>query len=337
MNRLLPVLIFGFFILNTSSVFATSYAVDIVANVPGCGDSILQLGEECDGTNLGGASCETVGFDAGTLSCSSACTFLTNSCSLAPPSSGGGTRTSSRDDNQPLPESNVVVSGFSSPGMNVSLLKDGQKVATVPAKADGSFQITISGLSSGMYLMQVVGIAPGFGVTRSDIFTVQVLKDATTKVSNVVLPPSVVTTQKDDFYEIRGVAYPGATVSLYVQNFLIKSSGVQSDGEYSFLLPIREYAEGSSVYVIATMQGVTGEFKSMETFLPASADAVAPASPSTCVITGDINGDCSVDAVDFFVSRWRYVRDLFSERFDFNKDGTTDLVDFSIMAFYWTG
>jgi hypothetical protein len=237
-----------------------------------------------------------------------------------------------------LPESNVVVSGLASPGMNVSLLKDGQKVATVPAKADGSFQITISGLSSGMYRMQAVGITPGFGVARSDVFNVQVLKDATTKISNVVLPPSIVLAQKDGLYEIRGVSYPGATVSLYVKNSLVQSSDVQSDGVYRFSLSVSEYTGDSSVYVITTIQGVTGEYKSVETsLLPASVGATAPALPSTCMITGDINADCSVDAVDFFVSRWRYVRDLFSERFDFNDDGTTDLVDFSIMAFYWTG
>src|SRR5262245_10767355 len=48
---------------------------------PGCGDGQLEAGEDCDGTNLGGQDCNTLGqgFIGGTLACD-ACQFDTSDC-----------------------------------------------------------------------------------------------------------------------------------------------------------------------------------------------------------------------------------------------------------------
>lgn len=45
-----------------------------------CGNGTLDSGEQCDGTNLGGQTCQGLGYDAGTLSCSLVCTYNTSSC-----------------------------------------------------------------------------------------------------------------------------------------------------------------------------------------------------------------------------------------------------------------
>ncbi len=49
-----------------------------------CGDGVIEGGEACDGSNLNGADCTTVpgGFNSGTLSCDSACSFDISSCEL---------------------------------------------------------------------------------------------------------------------------------------------------------------------------------------------------------------------------------------------------------------
>ncbi|MEK9154726.1 MAG: cohesin domain-containing protein, partial [Patescibacteria group bacterium] len=48
---------------------------------PVCGNGIIETGEQCDSSNLGGASCTSQGYSGGTLSCSSSCTFNTSNCS----------------------------------------------------------------------------------------------------------------------------------------------------------------------------------------------------------------------------------------------------------------
>lgn len=67
---------------------AFALTVDITATVPGCGDEIIESGEDCDGSDLGGASCLSRGFSGGFLSCTSACTFNTSQCTTG--SFGGG-------------------------------------------------------------------------------------------------------------------------------------------------------------------------------------------------------------------------------------------------------
>ena len=45
-----------------------------------CGNDSISGSEECDGTDLGGQSCATMGYDGGMLGCNPDCTFDTNGC-----------------------------------------------------------------------------------------------------------------------------------------------------------------------------------------------------------------------------------------------------------------
>ncbi|OYT27112.1 MAG: hypothetical protein B6U97_02370 [Candidatus Altiarchaeales archaeon ex4484_96] len=55
-----------------------------------CGDGMKDEGEQCDGSDLGGKSCKSLGYDRGTLKCSSSCTYITSSCSYDVGGGGGG-------------------------------------------------------------------------------------------------------------------------------------------------------------------------------------------------------------------------------------------------------
>jgi len=54
----------------------------------GCGNGILETGEQCDGTSLGGATCMSLGYTSGTLACTTSCTFDTSGCAVC----GNGVR-----------------------------------------------------------------------------------------------------------------------------------------------------------------------------------------------------------------------------------------------------
>lgn len=45
-----------------------------------CGNSIIETGEECDGQEMGGATCQSMGFESGTLSCTATCQLDASSC-----------------------------------------------------------------------------------------------------------------------------------------------------------------------------------------------------------------------------------------------------------------
>jgi hypothetical protein len=56
-----------------------------------CGNGVIDPGESCDGTDLDGATCESLGEGTGTLSCDPVtCTFDTSMCSGNGSSTSGG-------------------------------------------------------------------------------------------------------------------------------------------------------------------------------------------------------------------------------------------------------
>jgi hypothetical protein len=51
-----------------------------------CGDNTINVaGEQCNGTDLGGESCVSLGFDSGTLGCTTGCTLDTSGCACPSP------------------------------------------------------------------------------------------------------------------------------------------------------------------------------------------------------------------------------------------------------------
>lgn len=59
--------------------------ITITGTVPGCGDGVIQPGEECDGASLNNHTCVSRGFFGGTLSCNPDCTFNLSQCTVVPP------------------------------------------------------------------------------------------------------------------------------------------------------------------------------------------------------------------------------------------------------------
>lgn len=62
-----------------TSTTDTSGSTDDVPPDP-CGDGMIDPGEECDGIDLGGATCVSQGFDMGQLGCNDDCTFDDSAC-----------------------------------------------------------------------------------------------------------------------------------------------------------------------------------------------------------------------------------------------------------------
>lgn len=71
--------------MNTLSVFAdTVHNVDATIQISVCGNNVIEGGEDCEGSDLNGETCLSLGYGPGTLKCDIACTFDTYSCAPAP-------------------------------------------------------------------------------------------------------------------------------------------------------------------------------------------------------------------------------------------------------------
>lgn len=70
---------------------------------PTCGDgSVNAVGEQCDGADLGGATCTSLGFPGGTLACTPACGFDTTGCDASRIYKTGQTTCFDDDYNKPI-------------------------------------------------------------------------------------------------------------------------------------------------------------------------------------------------------------------------------------------
>jgi len=84
----------GSLVCNSSCRLITTQCIgDNHGSIPAtCGDRIRDLGENCDGSDVGGASCQSLGFSGGFLGCTPQCTFDSSRCFQgdSPPADEGG-------------------------------------------------------------------------------------------------------------------------------------------------------------------------------------------------------------------------------------------------------
>ncbi|HEX6862412.1 MAG TPA: DNRLRE domain-containing protein, partial [Thermoanaerobaculia bacterium] len=62
-----------------------------------CGNNVKETGEQCDGSDLAGQTCVSLGFGGGTLSCSASCAFVTTACTAPPPTTTTFTAVAAED------------------------------------------------------------------------------------------------------------------------------------------------------------------------------------------------------------------------------------------------
>ena len=75
----------------SSGTIDVSFSVEIPETE--CGNDVIETGEECDGSDLGGLTCSSYGYNAGSLSCSSECTIVRSGCYTRSTGGGGGSTT----------------------------------------------------------------------------------------------------------------------------------------------------------------------------------------------------------------------------------------------------
>lgn len=323
----------------------TSGTVTTTVQITVCGNGVKETGEQCDNADINGQTCASRGFLGGTLSCDSACDFNTTACVPipTPPSGGGGGGGGGGYVPPPAAiETSVMFSGHSYPLSKISVLKDGQKAITTIAGPDAHFNVSLTGLGSGNYTFSV--LAEDTGGRQSTLFTfpVFITAGATTKISGIFLAPTIDTDKQEvkrgDIINIFGQTIPFADVGLTVnsQNPLLKQTPADKDGFYLYSLDTNALEEGSHLAKAKTTHdGLTSTYGKSVGFTVGKQtilkDQDKPAKK------GDLNNDSKINLVDFSIIAYWYGRPGPPETADLNRDGKADLKDLSIMAYYWTG
>ncbi len=320
--------------------------IEISAIVPGCGDGIIISGEQCDSSNLGGASCISQGFTGGSLSCTSACTFNTSLCTLTTSSGGGGG--GGGYITPQIPDTNVIFTGRAYPLSRVNILKDGQVILTTISGPDSNFTATISGLSTGNYTFAVYGEDKNNIRSSLFIFPISITSGVTTKIGGIFVPPTIGVdkreVKKGDNIAIFGQSAPGSEITINInseEEFFIKKIA-DANGSYllNFDTSILEIGQHHTKSKASLNEEISSSSNILGFFVGEKNVLAKP--PTESLIKGDLNNDKHINLVDFSIAAYWYKRSI-SKAFGIveaerlNSDGKIDLIDFSIMAFYWTG
>ncbi len=245
----------------------------------------------------------------------------------------------------PTSNTNVTIAGSAYPLSEVVILKDGQIAIKTVAGPDGIFTAIVNNLSGGNYIFSVYG--EDDAGRRSTLFTfpISITVGATTEISGVFLSPTIDVdkemVRKGDTITIFGASIPNAAITIQVDSaepyFLNATSDKSGAYLYDFNSASLDYgshaakseaAQGDQISDYSVSRGFTvGDHTVL-----AQAESTAPTEAE-----GDLNGDGRVNLIDFSILAYWYGHPNPPAAYRLDGADTIDLRDFSIMAYYWTG
>lgn len=236
-----------------------------------------------------------------------------------------------------LPPTTVNFSGLAYPNSPVFLLKDGQIVKSTLSDGDGQFQIKIESLSPGNYIFSLYGEDKEGIKSGLVAFILGINLGVITDVSDILIVPTITI---DKSLTILGQSAPFSDIDVIVSSeekeYSFRTTA-DKDGIYSYKLDasLLEFGEYET-RVRAFINNLVSELSSRVNF-KLTKEAVFIEIPEECPLKGDFNKDCRVNLVDFSILIYWFGRFNPPARIDLSGDNKVNLFDFSIMAFYWTG
>lgn len=307
------------------------------AFAPYCGDRILQAlyGEECDdGNNTPGDKCNAI--------CVQEVAPTASGTPATPPPPSGGGGFGVRDGNISIKNpTKVVIEGKAYPGAYVHILQDGKQIGIVPATQKGDFRYEAQEVTPG---------STAFGFWAEDskktksitlTTTFQVVQNAVTTISGIVLPPTIEADKKTlplgTSLNVSGEAAPNAQVFAYVDSGTesATSTVALANGKWNIPLNTSALANESLHAVKAQGEIILADKSAKRSGFSHSAGFYVGTKELSEVISPDTNHDGKTNIVDFSVLLFHWGTSEVTV--DFNHDGKVNLTDFSILLFNWTG
>ncbi|MFZ2072206.1 MAG: GIY-YIG nuclease family protein [Minisyncoccia bacterium] len=261
---------------------------------------------------------------------------------VTPPSGGGGGG-GGGGITPPVVTTGITFSGRAYPLSHITILKDGQVAITTIAGPDASFSVTLNNLSTGNYNFSVYG--EDNAGNRSTLFTFPTYftYGSNSVIGGIFLAPTIDVdkseVKKGDNIAIFGQTAPSSdvTISVHSSQEFFKQTTSDTNGAYLYnfdTVPL-EYGNHNTKSK-TTLQNEITSFGKTVSFLVGSKNT-PKATTEGCSTKGDLNNDCRVNLIDFSIMAFWYKKPSPPIKVDLNNDAQVNLVDFSILAYNWTG
>lgn len=359
------------FLILLTPIFSV-HAVEIstattTINLSICGNELVDAGEQCDvlgetgvySTTIVGRQCSPVckfgpycGDSVLQTHFSEQCDdgnntsgdFCSAVCIVEPAGSGGGGSSgggsSSGGGTKPIGDTQVSVSGLGYPGQTINFLLDTKSIGTVKANAQGRFEFATAA-SPGTATLGVWALdySSKRSITLNSTF--DVTQGAVTNVRGLILPPTLSVANPTVIpgtpIAITGQGIPVAKIEIHFnKSEIVESTTSGTDGKFTLSLDSSklrnaEYSiKARSITGTAPLLTPSSFSSSVQLFV--GVDGV-PTTPS------DLNRDAKIDLIDFsiLIFWWQTAGGDSNPPADISGNGKVSLEDFSILLFNWTG
>jgi cysteine-rich repeat protein len=296
---------------------------------PYCGDGILQT--------IHGEECDDGNNDNGD--------FCGADCTVEPAGSGGGGSSgggsqSSGGSNVDLGDTQISVTGQTIPRSTVNIILDGQAVGTVRADSNGNFEFATNAtpgtVTMGFWTEDDDRVR---SVTYSTTF--DVTQGAITNIAGIFIPPTIsvsdATINPGDTITFAGQAAPNASIEVHIGDSSQVFTTTSDNGGYWNLdwdttgTQAAEYTARAKFELGSGSLTTESSFSStLQIFLGVDG---SPTRPS------DLNRDTFINLIDFsiLIFWWGTAGGDSDPPADISANGRVGIEDFSILLFNWTG
>tara|TARA_B100002051_G_scaffold109346_1_gene104199 strand:- start:12753 stop:13829 length:1077 start_codon:yes stop_codon:yes gene_type:complete len=333
-----------------------------------CGNAIVDGGEDCDVPGETGVYSQTIAGRQCTPSCNfgpycgdgilqtiydEECDdgnnddgdFCSSICKIEPAGSGGGGTSGGgsgggggQDDELGDTIVNIIGKGY--PSRTINFLIDTESVGSVRSDGNGDFEFaadaTPGTATLGIWTTDSSGVR---SITLNNTF--DVTQGAITNLNGVVIPPTISVPNQNvdpgDIVTISGQSVPESEVEIHFnESQIVESTNSNADGDWSIDFDTSRLSISDHIIRARSIVGnppLTTESSfstSLQLFVGVDGQATLPT---------DLNRDGFINLIDFsiLIFWWQTTGGDSDPPADINQNGNVGLEDFSILLFNWTG
>ena len=367
-NYLYLLFLFVFVAVPLASFAQSTNIATTTLTISICGNEIVDGGEECDVLGETGVYSQTIAGRQCTASCNfgpycgdgilqtafaEECDdgnndngdFCSAICKIEPAGSGGGGSsgggTSGRGGSTvDLGDTIINVIGRGYPLRTINFLLDTESVGTVRSDSSGRFEFSTNAspgtATLGIWTTDVDGTR---SITLNN--TIDVTQGAITNLNGIILPPTISVPNPNvnpgDTILISGQSIPSSRVEVHVDNStIVETVTAGTDGKWSLSFDTSRVSVAQHTLRARTLTGnpplrTESSFStSIQLFVGVDGQATLPS---------DLNRDGFINLIDFsiLIFWWQTNGGDSDPPADINQNGRVSLEDFSILLFNWTG
>ncbi len=238
-----------------------------------------------------------------------------------------------------LPKMGTSFKGQAYPNAQVFLLKNGVLVENVVADSEGAFNIILEEAyqSTILYTLYSQDLLGNKSLLIN--YPLAVYSGFITEVSKIRFAPTISVDKNEvlenEYIGFYGYGTPNQELELFIENNEKKEIyllSTDTSGVFRITIPLNGYNLGSyKSYIKYSNDSRISKIINFNLVNKKNNNV-----KSNTGLPGDCNKDNKINLIDFSIMAFWYKKDNPPACVDTNNDNKVDLIDFSILAFYWT-